>query len=139
MGISLDDFVAGREPCAVCDSIGDQQHCITQLLSRLDCCIFYNTMEFNQDRHTPTDVAQLQQLRTVCDSAQVLEYYFRSREIVEHINLRPHRITAWRDVYDRYVVKMLRRMRAESAKVIVDDVFVMLTELEQQLHIAIKH
>ena len=139
MGISLDDFVAGREPCAVCDSAGDQHHCITQLLSRLDCCIFYNTMEINQDRNTPSDVQQLQELRSVLDPERVLEYYFRSREIVEHINLRPNRISAWQDVYDRYVIKMLRKMRSDSAKAIVPDVFVMLTELEQQLHIPIKH
>lgn len=139
MGISLDDFVADREPCEVCDRTGDQHHCITQLLSRLDCCIFYNTMTSNQDRHTSTDVQQLQQLRSVLDPERVLEYYFRSRAIVEHINLRPNRVTAWQDVYDRYVIKMLRRMRAHLAKAIVNDVFTMLTELEQQLHIPIKH
>jgi hypothetical protein len=139
MGISLDDFLDGREPCEVCDSSGDQHHCITQLLSRLDCCIFYNAMEINQDRYTPTDVQQLQELRASLDPQRVLEYYFRSRAIVEHINLRPNRISAWQDIYDRYVIELLRKMRGESANAIVDDTFSMLTELEQQFGIAIKH
>jgi hypothetical protein len=63
MGISIQEFLAGREPCEVCDSTGNQHHCITELLSRQDSCILYNAKGLNQTEQILNDTADRKSTR----------------------------------------------------------------------------
>ena len=44
MGISVEEYLHNRQACAQCQEHGDEEHCVTTLLSREDNCIFYNSI-----------------------------------------------------------------------------------------------
>ena len=44
MGISVEEYLHNRQACAQCQEHGDEEHCVTTLLSREDNCIFYNSV-----------------------------------------------------------------------------------------------
>ena len=122
MGISIQEFLAGREPCDVCDSAGNQQHCISELLSRQDSCILFNAIEQNQSEHTANDTALLQELRYVSDPSTVLDYYVRSERIVKDINSRPNTKDIWKFVHDYYVLPILKLIRDRDRKAALDEI-----------------
>jgi hypothetical protein len=132
MGISIQEFLAGREPCPVCETEGDQQHCITALLSREDSCILYNSMSYNQNIHTHSDTTLLQAIRATTDPTVVLDYYVRSEQVTQRINARTDKIAVWNWVYQTYIPNMLVKVRAgqkEHAIKAIDD---MLCEIEKK-------
>jgi hypothetical protein len=132
MGISIQEFLAGREPCPVCETEGDQQHCITALLSREDSCILYNSMLYNQNIHTHSDTTLLQAIRATTDPTVVLDYYVRSEQVTQRINARTDKVDVWNWVYQTYIPNMLVKVRAgqkEHAIKAIDD---MLCEIEKK-------
>lgn len=132
MGISIQEFLAGREPCPVCETEGDQQHCITALLSREDSCILYNSMLHNQNIHTDSDTTLLQAIRATTDPTVVLDYYVRSEQVTQRINARTDKIAVWNWVYQTYIPNMLVKVRTgqkEHAIKAIDD---MLCEIEKK-------
>lgn len=137
MGISVQEFLAGREPCEVCDANGDQEHCISELLSRQDSCILYNSIELNQDNQTLNDTVLLQELRYLADPRKVLDYYIRATAITSDINSRRNRIDIWNTIYENYVVKILHQVRAREREIAFDKIMAMVEELEQEY--GIKH
>ena len=44
MGISVEEYLHNRQACAKCQEHGDEEHCVSTLLSREDNCIFYNSI-----------------------------------------------------------------------------------------------
>ena len=132
MGISIQEFLAGRESCPVCETEGNQQHCITALLSREDSCILYNSMLYNQNIHTHSDTTLLQAIRATTDPTVVLDYYVRSEQVTQRINARTDKVDVWNWVYQTYIPNMLVKVRAgqkEHAIKAIDD---MLCEIEKK-------
>lgn len=130
MGISLQEFLAGREPCEVCDASGNQSHCISELLSREDSCILYNAIGQNQTLETANDTVLLQELRYVSDPEQVLDYYFRSQRIVMDINSRPNSQDIWNHIHNQYLTPVLARLRSRDRQGTLDEIMRVVAELE---------
>jgi hypothetical protein len=137
MGISIQEFLAGREPCAVCEESGDQHHCITELLSRVDSCILYNAMGLNQTSEILNDTALLQELRSVSNPTQVLDYYIRSQAITTDINSRPNREDIWNHIYNQYIPPILTLLRDRQREATMNAIMALVTELERSY--GVKH
>ena len=137
MGISIQEFLAGREPCEVCDSTGNQHHCITELLSRQDSCILFNAMGLNQTEQILNDTALLQELRSVIDPNQVLDYYMRSQQITQDINSRPNSVDIWNHIYNQYLTPVITRLRSRDRQGTFDLNMHLVTELERSY--GVKH
>lgn len=137
MGISIQEFLAGREPCAVCEESGDQHHCITELLSRVDSCILYNAMGLNQTSEILNDTALLQELRSVSNPTQVLDYYIRSQAITTDINSRPNREDIWNHIYNQYIPPILTLLRDRQREATMSAIMALVTELERSY--GVKH
>ena len=131
MGISLEEYLKERQACEHCDATGDQEHCVTTLLSREDSCVFYNALIKNGDPHDDGDVVLLQNFRTIIPEAQVLDYYIRASKIVQAVNAEPGDHTdLWMDITRTYVYPILDLVRAESYEAAYASILTMLTELE---------
>ena len=129
--MSLEEFLKDREACDHCDTTGNQDHCITTLLSREDSCIFYNALTKNGDPHDDNDVVYLQNFRSVLPGEKVLDYYIRASKIVQAINAEPGDHTdLWMDITKRYVYPVLDNVKAEEYELAHGKILAMLTELE---------
>lgn len=135
--LSIQEFLAGREPCDVCSSTDNQQHCISELLSRQDSCILFNAIEHNQTDQTPNDTVLLQELRYVSNPVKVLDYYIRSQRITEDINSRPNRVDIWNFIHQVYVGKILLKLRTLDKVGTFNDIMTMVKELE--VNYGVKH
>ena len=131
MGISLQEFLAGREPCDICDSSGNQHHCITELLSRQDSCILFNAIALNQGTELLNDTALLQELRSVSDPQRVLDYYIRSSDITQDINSRPNSVDIWNFIYNQYIPPILYLLRDRQREATLDAILNLVSELER--------
>ena len=130
MGISIQEFLSSREPCAVCEASGDQHHCITELLSRQDSCILYNSMGLNQDYHTMNDTALLQEMRATTAPDVVLDYYIRSERITRFINSMPNSDDVWNTIYFESVKPMLPDLRFRRTDVFLENLERLVENLE---------
>lgn len=135
--LSIQEFLAGREPCEVCSDNDNQQHCISELLSRQDSCILFNAIEHNQTDQTPNDTVLLQELRYVSNPVQVLEYYVRSQKITEDINSRPNSVDIWKVVYQLYVDNILKKLRSLDRVGTFNEIMSMVNALE--VNYGVKH
>jgi hypothetical protein len=129
--LSVQEFLAGREPCDVCDATGNQQHCISELLSRQDSCILFNAIGHNQSDETFNDTALLQELRYLSDPSQVLDYYIRSTRIVQDINSRPNSTDIWNYIHNQYLGPVLQLLRSRNREATLDAILRIVNDLEK--------
>lgn len=131
MGISLEEYLKGREACEVCDATGNQEHCVTTLLSREDSCIFFNALSKNSNPVDDNEVALLQNFRSLLTEEEVLAYYIRASKIVREINGTPNDHTAlWDDITVRYVQPILDLVKDAKHAEALSSIQQMLKELE---------
>jgi hypothetical protein len=127
MGISVEQYLHDRQACAQCREHGDEEHCVSTLLSREDNCIFYNAIlayhlpvrsrdaAFTPDEgnvNAQKDFVLLQGLRDSVYEDKMVEYYVRAERIVTQIKgIHRNDQTIWRGYYDRYVRGILNSLR----------------------------
>ena len=127
MGISVEQYLHDRRACAQCREHGDEEHCVSTLLSREDNCIFYNAIlayhlpkrsrdaAFTPDEgnaNAQRDFVLLQGLRDSVYEDKMVEYYVRSEKIVTQIKgIHKNDQTVWSGYYDRYVREILNSLR----------------------------
>lgn len=133
MGMTIEEYLATREPCSVCSTEGNVEYCITHMLSRDNNCLFYNAIILNNDPYDNNDVLLLQNLRSNISGEQVLEYYRRSEPLValfksQHGNDR----VFWTGIYNRFISAILIEIRASNRDQVVTLIFDMLATLEAE-------
>ena len=127
MGISVEQYLHDRQACAQCKEHGDEEHCVSTLLSREDNCIFYNAIlayhlptrsrdaAFTPDEgnaNAQKDFVLLQGLRDNVYENKMVEYYIRAEKIVTQIKgIHRNDQTIWSGYYDRYVRGILNSLR----------------------------
>jgi hypothetical protein len=127
MGISVEQYLHDRQACAQCREHGDEEHCVSTLLSREDNCIFYNAVlayhlpaRSRETAFTPEednvnaqrDFVLLQGLRDSIYEDKMVEYYVRAERIVTQIKgIHKNDQTIWRGYYERYVRNILNSLR----------------------------
>ena len=146
MGISVEQYLHDRQACAQCREHGDEEHCVSTLLSREDNCIFYNAIlayhlpaRSSDAAFTPeegnanaqTDFVLLQALRDSIYEDKMVEYYVRSERIVTQIKgIHRNDQTVWRGYYERYVRAILNSLRNDNMSEAIVKTAEMLEALE---------
>ena len=146
MGISVEQYLHDRQACAKCKEHGDEEHCVSTLLSREDNCIFYNAIlayhlpaRSRDAAFTPeegnanaqTDFVLLQALRDSIYEDKMVEYYIRSERIVTQIKgIHRNDQTIWRGYYERYVRDILNSLRNNNKSEAIVKTAEMLEALE---------
>lgn len=146
MGISVEQYLHDRQACAQCREHGDEEHCVSTLLSREDNCIFYNAIlayhlptrsrdaAFTPDEgnaNAQTDFVLLQGLRDSVYEDKMVEYYVRAERIVTQIKgIHKNDQTVWRGYYERYVRDILNSLRNSNKSEAIIKTAEMLEALE---------
>jgi len=146
MGISVEEYLHNRQACAQCQEHGDEEHCVTTLLSREDNCIFYNsilayhlptrtkTTPFTPDEGNAAaqaDFALLQAYREYINEDKMVEYYVRAEKIVTQIRgIHQNDRSIWKGYYERYVKDILDALRNNNKSTAVVKTVEMLEALE---------
>ena len=146
MGISVEEYLHNRQACAQCQEHGDEEHCVTTLLSREDNCIFYNsilayhlpsrtkTTPFTPDEDNAAaqaDFALLQAYREYINEDKMVEYYVRAEKIVTQIRgIHQNDRSIWKGYYERYVKDILDALRNNNKSTAVVKTVEMLEALE---------
>ena len=146
MGISVEEYLHNRQACAQCQEHGDEEHCVSTLLSREDNCIFYNsilayhlptrtkTTPFTPDEHNApaqADFALLQAFREYINENKMVEYYVRAEKIVTQIRgIHQNDRSIWQGYYERYVRDILNALRNNNKRTAVVKTVEMLEALE---------
>jgi hypothetical protein len=146
MGISVEEYLHNRQACAQCQEHGDEEHCVTTLLSREDNCIFYNsilayhlptrtkTTPFTPDEDNTAaqaDFALLQAFREYINEDKMVEYYVRAEKIVTQIRgIHQNDRSIWKGYYERYVRDILDALRNNNKSAAVVKTVEMLEALE---------
>ena len=132
MGISLAEYLAQKQSCDVCNSEGNQHHCISNLLSRVDNCVFYNTLMYFRDEHSVNDVVLLQEMRYILDPDTVLYYYVTAEPVVKNINQRRNSLDIWIAINQRFVKDIFVSLRDHDREAVKTKIEAMLTELGKE-------
>jgi len=146
MGISVEQYLHDRQACAQCKEHGDEEHCVSTLLSREDNCIFYNsilayhlptrtkTTPFTPDEDNAaaqSDFALLQAFREHINEDKMVEYYVRAEKIVTQIRgIHQNDRSIWKGYYERYVKDILDALRNNNKSTAVVKTVEMLEALE---------
>lgn len=146
MGISVEQYLHDRQACAQCREHGDEEHCVSTLLSREDNCIFYNsilayhlpsrtkTTPFTPDEQNAAaqaDFALLQAFREYINEDKMVEYYVRAEKIVTQIRgIHQNDRSIWKGYYERYVKDILDALRNNNKSTAVVKTVEMLEALE---------
>ncbi len=146
MGISVEQYLHDRQACAQCKEHGDEEHCVTTLLSREDNCIFYNsilayhlptrtkTTPFTPDENNASaqaDFALLQAFREYINEDKMVEYYVRAEKIVTQIRgIHQNDRSIWKGYYERYVKDILDALKNNNKSTAVVKTVEMLEALE---------
>ena len=146
MGISVEEYLHNRQACAQCQEHGDEQHCVSTLLSREDNCIFYNsilayrlpsrtkTTPFTPDEDNAAaqaDFALLQAFREYINEDKMVEYYVRAEKIVTQIRgIHQNDRSIWKGYYERYVKDILDALRNNNKGTAIVKTLEMLEALE---------
>lgn len=133
MGITIEEYLAQREPCAVCDSEGHTDYCVTHMLSRYDNCLFYNGVINNDNNYDDADVSLLQNLRASVSGQRVLEYYMRSEPLVRRVkSLHGNDRVFWSGIYSRFIAGIIQSLRDGNGSQADSRIFDMLDTLEAE-------
>ena len=146
MGISVEEYLHNRQACAQCQEHGDEEHCVSTLLSREDNCIFYNailayhlptrtkTTPFTPDEHNTAaqaDFVLLQAFREYINEDKMVAYYVQAEKTVTQIRgIHQNDRSIWKGYYERYVRDILDSLRNNDKSAAVVKTVEMLEALQ---------
>jgi hypothetical protein len=146
MGISVEEYLHNRQACAQCQEHGDEEHCVTTLLSREDNCIFYNsilayhlptrtkTTPFTPDEGNAaaqSDFALLKAFREYINEDKMVAYYVQAEKTVTQIRgIHQNDRNIWKGYYERYVKDILDSLRNNDKSAAVVKTVEMLEALQ---------
>jgi len=133
MGISVAEYFASKEACPDCDSKGDQEHCVTTLLSRPDNCLIYNALVYRREGLNPADSQTMQKMRSTLPEAMVVDYYVRAEQIMKILR-QEHEYDPdfWSSIYQDYVIAILTELKIGNGDGALTRMLRMLEEFEQK-------
>ena len=144
MGISLEEYLKDRAACEHCVDTENQEHCVTELLSREDSCIFYNaytkcTPDNRDESEIEAEVDLLTDLRMLTHGEIVLDYYVRASRIVRALNANPS-IDGdfWLDIHMKYVTPIIVDLRIGNIESVKERILQMLDDLDPMANQAIE-
>ena len=136
MGISVADYFANKEACSDCVEHGDEEHCVTTLLSRAENCFFYNATHMNIGDYTEEDREIVRNLRSSMTEEELVNYYVRGEKLIENMKLfeKPH--------YEQYAIitridfkhlqKIVKEIKKNNKENVYNMTLNMLDEIEKE-------
>lgn len=136
MGISVAEYFAQKEACQHCLEHGNEEHCVTTLLSRAENCFFYNATHMNIGDYTEEDREIVRNLRDNMTEEQLVEYYVRGENLIEKMKLfeMPH--------YEQYAIisridflylqKIVREIKNNNREKVFSMTLNMLNDIEKE-------
>lgn len=136
MDISVAEYFAQKEACQHCLEHGNEEHCVTTLLSRAENCFFYNATHMNIGDYTEEDREIVRNLRDNMTEEQLVEYYVRGENLIEKMKLfeMPH--------YEQYAIisridflylqKIVREIKNNNREKVFSMTLNMLNDIEKE-------
>lgn len=135
MGISVAEYFAQKQACNDCLEHGDEEHCVTTLLSRKENCFVYNIIHNNIGEYSLEQVQLLHDLRSHCSEVENVIYYMRGERLIEKMGIldKPFYqqsllFTVINFKYIKQVVSAMTENRLEDAKHIINNMLSILEE-----------
>jgi len=139
MGLSVAEYFAQKEACNHCKEHGDEEHCVTTLLSRKENCFVYNIIHNQIGEYSRKQIQLLHDLRSTSSEEENVIYYIRGEKIIEKMDIfnKPFYLqvsifSAINYKYIRNVVDALVNNEMEDAKQQINN---MLDTLERENNI----
>jgi hypothetical protein len=139
MGISVAEYFAQKEACSHCAEHGNEEHCVTTLLSRKENCFVYSIIHDKVGEYTPEEVKMLRDMRNNLPDEENVEYYVRGEKLIEEMGLMDKPYYEQYSIFSkinynhiRNVVSALTDNRTEDAKQLINN---MLSVLEKEYNI----
>lgn len=87
MGISVAEYFAQKEACPHCVEHGNEDHCVTTLLSRAENCFFYNAVHMGVGEYTEEQREAARTLRDNLPENVTVDYYVRCDALITKMGL----------------------------------------------------
>ena len=139
MGVSVAEYFAQKEACADCVEHGDENHCVTTLLSRAENCFFYNAVHLRIGDYTVEQREAARNLRDNLTEEALVDYYVRGENLIEKMNLMTRPFNERHDIMTRinykYINAIVQEMVSEEKTNVFSMIDNMLTALETEFNI----
>ena len=136
MGISVAEYFAQKEACNDCVEHGDEEHCVTTLLSRAENCFFYNATHMNIGDYSEEDREIVRNMRNNLSEEELVEYYVRGENLIEHMRLfeKPHyeQYAIITRIDFNYLQKIVKEVKNNNKEKVYSMVINMLDEIEKE-------
>jgi glucuronate isomerase len=139
MGVSVAEYFAQKEACAHCVEHGDEDHCVTTLLSRAENCFFYNAVHLRIGDYTNKQREAVRNIRDSLSEEALVNYYTRGENLIEKMNLMSIPFNERHDIMTRinykYIDAIIQEMMTPDKTKVFSMVDNMLTALETEFNI----
>jgi hypothetical protein len=136
MGISVAEYFANKEACQDCAEHGDEEHCVTTLLSRAENCFFYNATHMNIGDYTEEDREIVRNLRSSMTEEELVNYYVRGEQLIENMKLfeKPHyeQYAIITRIDFNYLQKIVKEIKKNNKEKVYSMTLNMLDEIEKE-------
>jgi len=136
MGISVADYFAQKEACVDCMEHGDQEHCVTTLLSRAENCFFYNATHMNIGEYSEEDREIVRTMRNNLSEEELVKYYVRGENLIKCIKLfeKPQyeQYAIITRIDFNYLQKIVKEVKNNNKEKVYSMVINMLDEIEKE-------
>lgn len=139
MGITVEEYFAQKEACPHCAEHGNEEHCVTTLLSRQENCFVYNITHYGIGDYTNEQLELLREFRNNSTEEDNVDYYVRCDKLITKMEIlsKPYheQISIYSGINYRYirnVVSALANNKKEDAKHLINN---MLNILEKENNI----
>lgn len=114
MGITVAEYFAQKEACQDCLDHGDEEHCVTTLLSRAENCFFYNAVHMGAGEYTEEQRTAAKSFRDHLPEEVMVDYYVRCDALITKMELFD------KPFYDQYAI--INRINYLFIEDIVDEI-----------------
>ena len=139
MGISVAEYFEKKKACPHCVEHGNEEHCVTTLLSRKENCLFYNISHNDIGDYTEEQIQLMHKFRDILPEQETVDYYVRCDRLITKLELmdKPHyeQFSFYSKInykYIRHVIQALSENKKTDAKRLINT---MLDDLEKENNI----
>lgn len=140
MGITVKEYFARKKACSDCVEHDNEEHCVTNLLSRAENCLIYNIIRMGIGEYTDEQRKAVRELRNTLSEENLVNYYVRSENIITGINLLEKIVYEKQDfltrinfLYVKNMIKEIENKNKEQLSIMVEN---MLSSLEKEYNIS---
>lgn len=139
MGISVAEYFAQKEACQDCLDHGNEDHCVTTLLSRAENCFFYNAVHMGAGEYTEEQREAAKTFRDHLPEDVMVDYYVRCDALITKMDLFSKPFYEQYAIINRinylFIADIIKEIMNKNTDAVISKVENMLTFLEAQNNI----